>query len=569
VLSVAIVPAWAGTVIYVDDDAPLGGDGMSWDTAYRFLQDGLADANNLVPEPVDIYVGQGVYRPDQSELYPEGTGDITTSFVLAGHMSLKGGYVGLESVDAMDPNAPDPNTSDPSQYPSVLSGDLTENDANDILVSDLRLHPTREDNALHVMVVTGWRRPSGGGYSEEYFWSNASMIEGLTVTGGNARGDYLDSKGGGITVVDGYVIIKKCSFESNDAAHGGGLYVNEAVNVRVVSCLFVKNQGYWGGGVYCAGSEPSVLEAKVEFIDCEFNNNWAEYAGGGLRLRGTSEVILTGCRVSENFAVALGGGLASRGDHYIGLFDTYFDRNFSAGAGGALNAFFSGSVEASNCLFTGNWALINGGAVSYRVDKLSLVNCTAQGNRAELGRFLGGRFFDSQTQVESVVTVENCIIDDGGCEIWDEGNLESLTVRYCNIPDEGAHITFPARADVIWGPGNVFVDPCFVASGYWDGGNTPDDPNDDMYIAGDYHLKSQAGYWDVASQSWINDDVTSLCIDAGDPNAFVGGEPMPKSDLINMGAYGGTAEASKSFYIKIPPDPNDGVPSSGGAGGGR
>lgn len=27
--------------LYVDDDAPLGGDGTSWDTAYRFLQDAL------------------------------------------------------------------------------------------------------------------------------------------------------------------------------------------------------------------------------------------------------------------------------------------------------------------------------------------------------------------------------------------------------------------------------------------------------------------------------------------------------------------------------------------------
>lgn len=44
------------------------------------------------------------------------------------------------------------------------------------------------------------------------------------------------------------------------------------------------------------------------------------------------------------------------------------------------------------------------------------------------------------------------------------------------------------------------------------------------------------------------DDVTSPCIDAGDPNSPVGDEPMPNGGRVNMGAYGGTAEASKSPY---------------------
>ena len=32
----------AGSIIYVDDDAPPGGDGLSWATAHRFLRDALA-----------------------------------------------------------------------------------------------------------------------------------------------------------------------------------------------------------------------------------------------------------------------------------------------------------------------------------------------------------------------------------------------------------------------------------------------------------------------------------------------------------------------------------------------
>jgi hypothetical protein len=45
----------------------------------------------------------------------------------------------------------------------------------------------------------------------------------------------------------------------------------------------------------------------------------------------------------------------------------------------------------------------------------------------------------------------------------------------------------------------------------------------------------------------VIDDVTSPCIDAGDPNTPIGDELFPNGGVVNMGAYGGTAEASKSL----------------------
>jgi hypothetical protein len=100
--------------------------------------------------------------------------------------------------------------------------------------------------------------------------------------------------------------------------------------------------------------------------------------------------------------------------------------------------------------------------------------------------------------------------------------------------------------------GNIDANPCFAKLGYWADINDPniivepDDPNA-VWIDGDYHLKSEAGRWDPISESWVLDAVTSPCIDRGDPDSPVGEEPDPNGGIVNMGAYGGTQQASMSI----------------------
>jgi hypothetical protein len=109
-----------------------------------------------------------------------------------------------------------------------------------------------------------------------------------------------------------------------------------------------------------------------------------------------------------------------------------------------------------------------------------------------------------------------------------------------------------------WGVGNIDADPLFAQDGYWDPNDTPADANDDFWVAGDYHLQSEAGRWDPVAQQWVADDVTSPCIDAGDDRPDWKNEPWPHGQRINMGAYGGTAEASLSLStLGFPADPND------------
>jgi L-ascorbate metabolism protein UlaG (beta-lactamase superfamily) len=197
---------------------------------------------------------------------------------------------------------------------------------------------------------------------------------------------------------------------------------------------------------------------------------------------------------------------------------------------------YGSSPALTNCIFAGNSASTGGGIDNYPHNSPTLVNCTFVGNSAKKGSGLA--CFSSGPGDASTVVLTNCIFRDGGDEISNEGP-STVEAAYSNV--EGG-----------WpGEGNIDADPLFADPGYWADVNDPNivvGPNDPnaVWVDGDYHLKSQAGRWDPVGESWVNDDVTSPCIDAGDPNSPVGDEPEPNGARINMGAYGGTAEASKS-----------------------
>ena len=94
--------------------------------------------------------------------------------------------------------------------------------------------------------------------------------------------------------------------------------------------------------------------------------------------------------------------------------------------------------------------------------------------------------------------------------------------------------------------GNIEGDPLLV------------DPN-----SGDYHLRSRRGRYWPEHDVWILDTVTSPCIDGGDPSADPLDEPIPNGGRINMGAYGGTVQASltpeRLLGQAFNPNPADGA----------
>lgn len=115
----------AQSVLYVDDSAPVGGDGSGWATAHNHLTDALAHAMST-PGSDEIRIAEGVYRPDQSAANPAGTGSACATFMIPdgttfGNVSIVGGYRGVGT-------AGDPNELDHTLFPTVLSGDVAGND---------------------------------------------------------------------------------------------------------------------------------------------------------------------------------------------------------------------------------------------------------------------------------------------------------------------------------------------------------------------------------------------------------------------------------------------------------
>jgi len=102
-LLVTLCIAATGKTIYVDQDATGVNDGTSWENAYIYLQEALADANTA-EKPVEIRVAQGVYKPNGGLVAIPEFDWRTTTFKLINGVTLKGGYAGFDE--------PDPNWSD-------------------------------------------------------------------------------------------------------------------------------------------------------------------------------------------------------------------------------------------------------------------------------------------------------------------------------------------------------------------------------------------------------------------------------------------------------------------------
>jgi parallel beta-helix repeat protein len=245
----------------------------------------------------------------------------------------------------------------------------------------------------------------------------------------------------------------------------------------------------YGGAILCYSSpyeEPGLPIPSSPMIDsCRIEHNCA-YTGGAIMCYAESEAMITNNTIVDNTAEIDGAGIA--------LYYSY--------------------CTIANNVIARNWANIVGGGIVNVLGCPAILNNTIAHNRPSAMQLEVTTMFPLILETCSIV---NNIVWGNEISISEDINPREYEIQYNDV--QGG-----------WpGVGNIDVDPCFADAS-----------------AGDYHLKSQVGRWDPAAQAWVTDDVTSPCIDAGDPSSDAGDEPEPNGQRINLGADGGTEQASKS-----------------------
>ena len=245
-------------VIRVDADATGANNGRSWADAYNYLQDALA----VGVSGDEIWVAEGTYRPDRGG--GQKSGDRAATFQLVNGVAIKGGYAGF--------GEPNPNDRDIDAYRTILSG----------IIGRIVWPPIRI-NSLHVVTSSG----TGAG----------TILDGFTITGGNANGSGRDARGGGMIIEsNGKPTITNCTFLRNSAGYGGGLNNEDYCIPMLANCSFRDNTANsLGGGMF----NKKGSDAKV--TNCTFGGNSAGGSGGGMYNSSNSPTV-TNCILWGNSA---------------------------------------------------------------------------------------------------------------------------------------------------------------------------------------------------------------------------------------------------------------------------
>ena len=361
-----------------------------------------------------------------------------------------------------------------------------------------------------------------------------SVITGFTITG---RGIHCY----GTSPIISKNIIRNCSShgihgEDNAAPVISGNTISSNFGYGKYYCNGnIKNNtisGNKGGIAYCNG--PIIGNIITKNFDMS-----STLSGGALFF---CKGLITGNIIAENYARNRGGACYEcsgniTGNRIIG--------NASQIAGGALS---NCRGRITNNIIAGNRSNNGGGLFSC----FQIYSNTIVGNIAEEN---GGAMSQCPGYIRNNIIAFNSAGFVGG--IYGAG-ASSYNAFWSN---EGGNF----GGGVTMGPGDIIDEPLFASNGYWDNNETPNE-SDDFWVDGDYHVTSQAGRWSPVEQSWVKDSLTSPCIDAGgepnDPNSDWTAELWPHGKRINIGAYGGTNQASMSMsdtgnIADLNPDVND------------
>ncbi|WP_162309305.1 S-layer homology domain-containing protein [Cohnella abietis] len=374
------------TIIYVKmatDGGNDGNDGISWATAVATLQ--LALDKAIAGE--QIWIAAGTYYPTKGI-------ERERHFEMKNGVAIYGGFEGNEDSDfSLDDR-------DYTTNKTILSGDFDGIDGN---------------KAYHVF----------HNYSNGI--DQTALLDGVTITGGNANGGGMDSNGGGMLNIDSSSpTLANVTISGNTADYGGGgLYNYSKSSPTLTDVMISGNTAEYGGGMYNNTSSPTLANVTISGNTAEYgggmyNNNRSPsmtdvtlsgntaFAGGGM-YNYTSSPTLTDVTISGNTAY-YGGGMYNNTSSPP-MTDVTISGNTADYGGGMYN--YTCSSAMTNVTLSGNVANKNGGGV-YNLDSSpSLTNVTISGNSSGSG----GGMFNLRTSSQTLTNVTitgNTATDNGG-----------------------------------------------------------------------------------------------------------------------------------------------------------
>jgi fibronectin type 3 domain-containing protein len=282
--------------IYVDNSVAAGGDGTSWASAYKYLQDALDDAN-ATPNgtEVTLQIAEGIYYPDEDQDGDQVDNDENAVYRIKRKMSLVGGF----------PTGG--GSRDPAAHLSILSGDIRQSSANAdgivergyrgsgtsmsdelIIVEDV-YGDASDDMALDPLlfdgiIMTGVEKESSTDYGALKVTHKSENPCRVAIRNSIIAGNFTGQSA--VYLQDCTISVESSRFFGNVGDDGGALHVesdSEFVTEpnRIVNTSFENNQGDVGGAAYIGDSGFGSHPAETYFIGVTFHANKANTGYGG------------------------------------------------------------------------------------------------------------------------------------------------------------------------------------------------------------------------------------------------------------------------------------------------
>ncbi|MDR2036977.1 MAG: right-handed parallel beta-helix repeat-containing protein [Bacteroidales bacterium] len=223
-LSFINITTVSSTVRYVKAGAT--GNGSSWTNASGDLQamiNGSTDGDQ-------IWITSGTYTPVIQANNTNGTpGNRNNTFIISKNIRIYGGFAGYEI---------NPEGRDHKKNLTILNGN------------------TDNSSSYHVLIFSN---------------GCEALLDGLTITGGNANGkesvfidgkEYRQDAGGGIYIMRSSPRLNNIIVKNNSAVYGGGIYSFHSFPV-LTNVTVNHNSADQGGGIYHYYSFPVIVNITV------------------------------------------------------------------------------------------------------------------------------------------------------------------------------------------------------------------------------------------------------------------------------------------------------------------